>query len=101
MIYIRYNHTHQIWHHILFIQRTRYSPSLSWRDVQHLLAWTCQVAPLQHNPEGTWIKNGAGFYVSHDFGFGMLNVNELVEKAKEFQSVGPMNTCVTRAVLNE
>ena len=74
-----------------------YSPTLTWRDIQHLLAWTCQVAPLQKNPVGTWMKNGAGFYVSHDFGFGMLNINDLVENAKKFHSVGPMHTCVTRA----
>lgn len=76
-----------------------FSPNLSWRDVQHLLAWTSQVRPLQNNPSGTWMKNGAGFYVSHDFGFGMLDVNELIEKAKSFQNVPPLNVCVTKTEL--
>jgi proprotein convertase subtilisin/kexin type 1 len=85
----------------LYLRAYNFSPLLTWRDVQHLLAWTCQVAPLQDNPIGTWMKNGAGFHVSHDFGFGMLNINDLVEKAKEFRNVGAMNSCVTRANLNK
>ena len=74
---------------------------MTYRDIQHLLVWTSQVAPLQNNPPGTWVKNGAGFYVSHDFGFGMLDVNELVKMAKGFQNVPPLNTCVARANISE
>ena len=59
------------------------------------------MAPLQHNLPGIWMKNGAGFYISHDFGFGLLDVNKLIENAKSFQNVGSMNTCITRVDLDE
>ena len=36
-----------------------YSPLLTWRDMQHLVAWTSEYAPLSHNPG--WQKNGAGY----------------------------------------
>ena len=37
------------------------SPELTWRDVQHLVAWTAEYAPLARNHG--WMNNGAGFKV--------------------------------------
>lgn len=53
---------------------------------------TSQVAPLQNNKG--WQRNKAGFWVSHDFGFGMINIFDMVTLAKNFISVPPMVTCV-------
>ena len=37
------------------------SPELTWRDMQHLIAWTAEYAPLADNPG--WATNGAGLKV--------------------------------------
>ncbi|XP_013409557.1 neuroendocrine convertase 1 [Lingula anatina] len=55
------------------------NPNLTWRDVQHLVAWTSQKSPLGENPG--WKTNGAGFEVSSSFGFGILDALALVETA--------------------
>lgn len=69
------------------------SNNLTWRDVKHLIAWTSEVAPLAKNPG--WSKNGAGFYVNFDFGFGLMNAYEMVDLAKNFPgTTPPMNECV-------
>lgn len=38
------------------------SPELTWRDMQHLVAWTSEYAPLADNHG--WATNGAGFKVN-------------------------------------
>jgi hypothetical protein len=43
----------------------RRSPKLTWRDMQHLIAWTAEYVPLADNPG--WATNGAGLKVSLDF----------------------------------
>ena len=69
--------------------------------MKHAIAWTSEVAPLSDNPG--WTKNGAGFWVNYDFGFGLINAYELVELAKNFPGTRspdylgytpPMNTCL-------
>ncbi|CAF1234863.1 unnamed protein product [Adineta steineri] len=37
------------------------NPQLTWRDMQHLIAWTSEYAPLANNHG--WTTNGAGFKV--------------------------------------
>lgn len=41
------------------------SPELSWRDMQHLVAWTSEYAPLAENHG--WATNNAGFKVRFSF----------------------------------
>ena len=69
------------------------SPSLTWRDVQHLVAWTSEYQPLRDNPG--WSRNGAGFWVNNRFGFGLLNAAALVEEADPttFKSVPEKHVC--------
>jgi proprotein convertase subtilisin/kexin type 1 len=38
-----------------------HSLELTWRDMQHLIAWTSEYAPLANNHG--WTTNGAGFKV--------------------------------------
>ena len=52
------------------------SPSLTWRDVQHLTVLTSKAAPLT-KVEG-WYQNAAGFCVHLAFGFGLLDAADLV-----------------------
>ncbi|RXN13270.1 pro convertase subtilisin kexin type 7-like protein [Labeo rohita] len=60
-------------------------PCLSWRDVQHLIAYTA----TQHDGDvqADWGINGAGFHHSHKYGFGLLNAWRLVNAAKVWESV--------------
>lgn len=64
---------------------------LTWRDMQHLVAWTSQYAPLILNPG--WKTNGAGFKVNSRFGFGLLNAVELVKAAKHWKTVPEKKIC--------
>ncbi len=45
-------------------------PDLGWRDVQMLLALTA--VPVDF-AGGSWTRNGAGHWVSHDYGFGRVD----------------------------
>lgn len=69
-----------------------YSRDLFWRDYQHILVWTSNPTPLQNNHG--WKRNAAGFWLSHDFGFGLVNAFEAVKMAETFKSVPPMSACV-------
>ncbi|KAK3096815.1 hypothetical protein FSP39_003549 [Pinctada imbricata] len=55
------------------------NPELTWRDVQHLVTWTAEYSALKQNPG--WKKNGAGFWISNSFGFGLLNAAAMVKAA--------------------
>lgn len=59
--------------------------------MQHLIAWTSQVAPLADNLG--WNENYAGFYYSIDFGFGLINGYKLVKAAIEWENVPEMSSC--------
>ncbi|XP_014251843.1 neuroendocrine convertase 1-like [Cimex lectularius] len=71
--------------------------NLTWRDFLHLIAWTSEVAPLAEN--NAWVLNGFDFWVSVDFGFGLLNAHNLVRNAKNFVTVPSSRTCDVPLVL--
>ncbi|XP_059187797.1 proprotein convertase subtilisin/kexin type 7 [Centropristis striata] len=58
-------------------------PCLSWRDVQHIIAFTA----TKCDNIADWRVNGAGFSHSHQHGFGVLNAWRLVNAAKVWESV--------------
>ncbi|XP_037534015.1 proprotein convertase subtilisin/kexin type 7 [Nematolebias whitei] len=58
-------------------------PCLSWRDVQHIIAFTASKC----DSNADWRENGAGFHHSHQHGFGLLNAWRLVNAAKVWESV--------------
>lgn len=66
---------------------------LTYRDIMHLIVMSSEVAPLADNDEETWYKNGRGFWVSNDFGFGLLNAENLVTLAKHWKRVPKKHTC--------
>ena len=67
------------------------SSNLTWRDMQHLIAWTSQFSILSN---GTgWKTNGAGFKVNSRFGFGLLDARELVTEAKNWKTVPKKTVC--------
>ena len=93
------------------------NPNLTWRDVQHLVAWTSETAPLQCGDEHEssyedqddddetygkvceFTTNGAGFRTNNHFGFGLLNAAGLVNASdpQHFQTVPEKSVCVVSA----
>lgn len=69
------------------------SPDLNWRDLQHLVAWTSEYAPLMDNPG--WKLNGAGYWVNSRFGFGLLNAAALANASnpRVFRSAPEKTVC--------
>ena len=70
------------------------SPSLTWRDVQYLIVYTV-------NPQltaGPPIINGAGLAVSHQYGFGVMDAEAMVTRARHWVNVpSQVEDCVTPA----
>ncbi|XP_077518667.1 neuroendocrine convertase 1-like [Amblyomma americanum] len=67
------------------------NPSLGWRDVQHLVAWTSDFAPLSSNRG--WKRNAAGLLYNSRFGFGLLDAQAMVQAALNWSNVGPSEQC--------
>lgn len=57
------------------------NPSLSWRDVQMLIAKHSQVVDATA-PD--WSRNSRGFRHSHQYGFGLMEAGELVRAAQQW-----------------
>jgi subtilisin-like proprotein convertase family protein len=61
------------------------NPDLSWRDVQHVLINTARKCD-PGNPG--WKLNGAGRWVSYDFGYGAIDMSAAVERSRVWRTVG-------------
>lgn len=55
------------------------NPELTWRDVQYILLRTAIPIDLEN---GDWEENGAGYRVSHTYGFGRVNAAAAVRLAR-------------------
>lgn len=62
------------------------NPKLTWRDVRLILAETAR----KNDPFGSWTLNGAGYDVSYDYGFGVVDAGAAVARAKAWANVGPL-----------
>jgi len=51
-------------------------PDLGWRDVQHIIV---NNAIIIEPDDSGWIKNGAGYFVHHAYGFGKMDAEKLVD----------------------
>ncbi|XP_059062217.1 neuroendocrine convertase 1-like [Achroia grisella] len=71
------------------------NPSLTWRDVQHLIVWTSEYAPLSANPG--WQINGVGLRFDVRFGFGLMNAGALVLTALNWTTVPEKHICRVEA----
>ncbi|KAL0870759.1 hypothetical protein ABMA27_005693 [Loxostege sticticalis] len=67
------------------------NPNLTWRDVQHLIVWTSEYAPLSANPG--WQENGVGLRFDVRFGFGLMNAGALVTAALNWTTVPEKFVC--------
>ena len=55
------------------------NPSLTWRDVQHIIVRTSQPRNLRATD---WQTNGMGRMVSHSYGYGLMDSAAMVRSAK-------------------
>ncbi|XP_029024628.1 proprotein convertase subtilisin/kexin type 5 [Betta splendens] len=70
------------------------NPLLTWRDVQHIIVRTSKAHQLVA-PD--WHVNGAGYKVSHLYGFGLLDAERMVKEAERWKQVPPQHKCVEEA----
>ena len=61
-------------------------PQLNWRDVQQVLARTAVPVDFE---AGGWERNGAGLWVSHNYGFGRVDAEAAVALAREWDLLPP------------
>lgn len=71
-----------------------HSPTLSWRDVQYLVAFTSSREGVGYLNQ--WQRNGRGLWVSNEFGFGAVNGESLVTRARHWVSVPEQTFCTLR-----
>jgi proprotein convertase subtilisin/kexin type 2 len=62
------------------------NPNLSWRDVRLVLALT---ARRNDAADADWSTNGAGVWINHKYGFGVVNAQAAVAAASGWTNVGP------------
>ena len=62
------------------------SPDLTWRDVQYLIVYTSN--PLLTDTTNSF-ENGAGLLVSRQFGFGVIDAEAMVTRARHWINVPP------------
>ena len=61
-----------------------HSPDLTWRDVQYLIVYTSNPDILTVNDLTT---NAAGLNFSHSFGFGAIDAEAMVTRARHWINV--------------
>ena len=67
------------------------NPDLTYRDVMHLIARTSKV-PNTEDKEG-WIVNGADYHVNDKYGFGVIDVAQMIQEAQGWENVPPRQKC--------
>ena len=76
------------------------SPELTWRDVQYLIVYTSRYDKLNDTKEpGT--KNGAGLTFSIYFGFGAVDAEAVVTRARHWTNVAPQTMYTIMATESE
>ncbi|WP_162657296.1 S8 family serine peptidase [Tuwongella immobilis] len=62
------------------------NPELTYRDVQEIIAQSARRTDVGN---ATWKQNGGGFWVSEDYGFGLMDTAKAVELAKGWKNLSP------------
>ena len=71
---------------------------LTWRDVQHVLIHSA-IKTDPDDPE--WTTNGAGLSIHHKYGFGMVDAETSVTKAKSWTTVYPSSFIPYKQQVNQ
>uniref|UniRef100_A0A669DJ12 Proprotein convertase subtilisin/kexin type 5a n=1 Tax=Oreochromis niloticus TaxID=8128 RepID=A0A669DJ12_ORENI len=72
------------------------NPSLTWRDLQHIIVRTSKA---HHLSAPDWRVNGAGYKVSHLYGFGLLDAESMVKEAERWKQVPSQHECAEEAAI--
>nr|CAG4646109.1 EOG090X02T5 [Macrothrix elegans] len=67
--------------------------NLTWRDMQHIVVRTAKPERLHADD---WQVNGAGFKVSHWFGYGLMDAGAMVKLARTWISAPPHRFCQSK-----
>lgn len=57
------------------------NPGLNWREVLDILLKTAVQVDRNHSD---WVRNGAGFSINHDYGFGSLDIMGAINLARNY-----------------
>jgi len=68
------------------------NPSLTWRDIQHLLVLTSKKRNL-FDKRYPWKMNGAGFLFNHLFGYGVMDAGSLVDASLGWKKMPERKSC--------
>lgn len=61
------------------------NPALTWRDVKHVLVRSAR----RNDPgDGDWSQNGAGLWVNHNYGFGVVDAGAATLLAATWTTLG-------------
>lgn len=71
------------------------NPNLTWRDMQAILSRTATRTDPDHE---SWFQNGAGFWLSHNYGFGLVDATAAVRLARDWSNL-PASTTVSSGSL--
>ncbi len=71
------------------------NPELTWRDVQHVIVRTSKAKGMRADD---WTVNGAGFNVSHVFGFGLMDAAAMTHVAQTWIRVPEHKHCTTSLI---
>ncbi|MEA1052544.1 S8 family serine peptidase [Lamprobacter modestohalophilus] len=62
------------------------NPSLTWRDIKQLLATTA----FRNDPlDSDWTTNAAGLWINHQYGYGRIDAEALVDAATHWVRLAP------------
>ncbi|XP_068752679.1 furin-like protease kpc-1 [Montipora capricornis] len=77
------------------------NPSLTWRDVQHVIVRSARPAPGGVPLEGgDWIQNKANLTISKFYGFGLMDASGMVSFAKSWNTVPQQVQCDIKGVVS-
>lgn len=78
------------------------NPELTWRDVKLILAESARKTDTDSSGPypgkvacDTWTTNGAGYNISHTYGFGVVDADAAVELAKTWTNLADLYTYTT------
>lgn len=84
----------------LLLPLPKSSPSLSWRDIQHLTVLTSKRNSLYDAKNRFhWTMNGVGLEFNHLFGFGVLDAGGMVTLSKQWRTVPPRYHCEAGSIM--